>query len=366
MLNIQRRHLTYFDWITFFLIVLLSSIGLLFVYSATYTSAAPFSLFFKKQALGILSGIIIYFLFAVLDYRATCRWGYFIYFFILALLAFTLLKGSIAMGGKRWITLLFIKFQPSELAKLFFPSFVTYFLYTQNHTPEYRPKDWAILIGLLLISALLIMKQPDLGTAIIIVLSGFTLLWLAGLSRKFFILFFSCLLLTMPLTWHFLKDYQKKRIAVFLGQGESTKERYHIEQSKIAIGSGGILGKGFLQGTQNKLLFLPESRTDFIFSVICEEWGFLGALFVLFLYIVLFIRLLGIAMTITNFFAQLLAVGLVIHIIYSMIINIGMVLGLLPIVGIPLPFMSYGISNMWVNFASLVWISNIVIRQQTH
>lgn len=366
MINLERRYLTYFDWITFFLICILSAISLLFVYSATYTAAAPFSLFFKKQALGILTGVIIYAIFSFIDYRILCRWGYFIYFIILGLLAFTLVKGSIGMGAKRWVTLLFVRFQPSELAKLFFPSFVTYFLYTQNHTPEYTPKDWSILISLLLISALLIMKQPDLGTAILIVLSGFTLLWLAGLSKKFFVIFFLSLILTMPLSWHFLKEYQKKRIAVFLGQGDNTKERYHIEQSKIAIGSGGILGKGFLQGTQNKLLFLPESRTDFIFSVICEEWGFLGALIVLLLYCCLFIRLLLQAMHLTTFFAQLLAVGLVIHIVYSMIINIGMVLGLLPIVGIPLPFMSYGISNMWVNFASLGWFSNITIRQQAH
>lgn len=366
MINIQRRYFTYFDWTTIALLLCISSISLLFVFSATYTATAPFSVFFKKQALGIISGIAIYFILSFIDYRIFCRWGYFVYFFIIGLLTFTLVKGTIGMGAKRWVNLLFFKFQPSELTKLFFPSFVTYFLYTQNHTPEYSAKDWSILISLLLFSSLLIMKQPDLGTAILIGLSGFTLLWLAGLSKKFFLAFGLCLMLTLPVSWHFLKEYQKKRIAVFLGQGESNKERYHIEQSKIAIGSGGFLGKGFLQGTQNKLLFLPESRTDFIFSVICEEWGLLGALSVLLLYAFLFIRLLLLTQNSTNFFAQLLAIGLVIHIMYSMIINIGMVIGLLPIVGIPLPFLSYGISNMWVNFASLGCLSNILIRQQIH
>src|SRR5262249_48895149 len=141
------------------------------------------------------------------------------------------------------------------------------------------------------------------------------------------------------------------------------KERYQIEQSRIAIGSGGLAGKGFLNGTQNKFQFLPESRTDFIFAVICEEWGFLGALIVIFLYAALFIRLFYVISTIKNVFAQLLAIGLIIHIVLSTLINMSMVVGLMPIVGIPLPFLSYGISNLWICFASLGWFNSIAMRR---
>src|SRR5581483_5040624 len=173
------------------------------------------------------------------------------------------------------------------------------------------------------------------------------------IGKRFFIYCFCFSLLGAPILYKLLRPYQRKRIEVFLGQGDKKKERYQIEQAKIAIGSGGLWGKGFLQGTQNKFMFLPESRTDSIFAVICEEWGFVGALSLLLLYLLLFIRFLYVVATIKNFFAQLLAYGLIIHIIISTIINIGMVCGLLPIVGIPLPFMSYGISHIWITFMSV-------------
>ena len=150
---------------------------------------------------------------------------------------------------------------------------------------------------------------------------------------------------------------------VFLGQGDERKERYQIEQAKIAIGSGGITGKGYLKGTQNKLMFLPEGRTDFIFAVLCEEWGFLGALLVILLYIILFSRLILVISKITDFYAQTLSIGLLLYTIFATTINIGMVIGLLPIVGIPLPFLSYGISHLWISFASFGMIESIVIRE---
>jgi len=202
-----------------------------------------------------------------------------------------------------------------------------------------------------------------LGTAIIVFLSGVTLLWLAGIEKKFFIYSFVALLIFSPVALKSLKPYQRKRIEVFFGQGSKTKERYQIEQSKIAIGSGGISGKGICQGTQNRLNFLPESRTDFIFSVICEEWGILGALLILMLYIILFLRIGLIIFYLTNIFEKLLVTGIFLHIIYATIINLFMVTGLLPTVGIPLPFLSYGITNLWICYASIAWISNIASRR---
>ena len=282
---------------------------------------------------------------------------------MIGLLIFTLIKGTVGLGAQRWINLGLFKFQPSELIKLFFPAYFVYYLETQNFTPaDYNFNDFKNILLVLGLSCLLILKQPDLGTAIIILLSGMILFWLAGIKKSFFIWTFIIVLVTTPITWNFLKPYQKKRIEVFLGGGDKQKERYQIEQSIIAIGSGGLTGKGFLKGTQNKLEFLPESRTDFIFSVLCEETGFLGALFVLLLYCLLFFRLIFMIHQIPSFFDKLLATGLLTPIVLSTLINLSMVMSLLPAVGIPLPLMSYGISHMWATFASLGWINGIIMR----
>jgi rod shape determining protein RodA len=186
--------------------------------------------------------------------------------------------------------------------------------------------------------------------------------WLAGIGKKFFSWGLLFCMLTAPLGWAVLKPYQKKRILVFLGEGDSKKERYHIEQSKIAIGSGTTTGKGFCQGTQNKLLFLPESRTDFIFAVIGEEWGLAGTLLVIALYLLLSLRILYKILLVPMFFAQLLAIGLYLPIIFSAGINIAMVCGMLPVVGIPLPLMSYGVTSVWITMAGLGWIQGITMR----
>jgi len=363
MFLIDRRYLRYFDWLSLALIILLSCIGLLFVFSATYKPAQPFSLFFKKQTFGIVSGFFIYFIFCFIDYRTLYRWGYFFYYILLGILVVTLIKGSTAMGGQRWINLFFFKFQPSELAKLLLPAYITYYCCSQKNFPHLTFNHFIPVLFTLFFSFILILKQPDLGTALILLISGLILIWLAGISHRFFIitaLIFCC---TAPLSWKILKPYQKQRIMVFLGQGEQHKERYQIEQSKIAIGSGGVSGKGFLLGTQNKLMFLPESRTDFIFSVIAEELGFFGTMMLLFLFSLLFFRIFYIIISIKNPSAQLLATGLTIHIILSTLINIAMVIGLLPIVGIPLPLISYGISHLWITFASLGWFNGIAMRR---
>lgn len=357
-----RRIFRATDWTTFITTLTLSAIGLLFVFSATFRTQEPFSRFFYKQAAGIGAGIAIFFIISLIDFRTLTNWSLALYAATMALLCFTLVKGSIGMGAQRWIDLGFIKFQPSELAKLFFPAFVVQYLKTEDVVVP-RLHIFFPILGILASSAILILKQPDLGTALIIVFVGTILLWLAGIGKKFFMWSIFCALVGAPVAWHHLKPYQKQRIAVFLGEGNKRKERYHIEQSAIAIGSGGLTGKGFLQGTQNKLQFLPESRTDFIFAVLCEEWGFWGALLVLFLYFILFARIVFVVARMNSFYAQLLAIGIVLHIILSALINIGMVIGLLPVVGIPLPFMSYGISHLLISFASLGWYNSIACRR---
>ncbi len=362
MISIDRRYLMYFDWISFILTIAIASIGLAFVYSATSTNAIPYSIYFKKQLFGLASGFVLYFIFCFTDYRTLCRIGYFIYFLVLFALVFTLIKGKIGMGAQRWIDLKFVKFQPSEVAKLFFPAFITYYLYSENDVPLYTMDSFLPILGMLGFSSILVLKQPDLGTAIILFASGLIMLWLAGIGKRFFYWGILFSMLVTPLGWHVLKPYQKQRIMVFLGEGNALKERYQIEQSKIAIGSGKLEGKGFGNGTQNKLLFLPESRTDFIFSVLCEEWGFIGATGLIILYLLLFFRIMYRLDYVKTFFGQLLGIGLLIPIALSAAINTGMVCGLLPIVGIPLPLMSYGVTALWITLASLGWIQGIVMR----
>lgn len=351
-----------FDWTSFYLILTISIMGLLFIFSATYKPDAPFSIYFKKQLFGIISGALFYIFFSFIDHRQLMRFGYFFYFIIIGVLIFTMVKGSVAMGGRRWINLGFIKWQPSEMAKLLFPAFAAYFLHTQKNDFNFKFKDFIPTIIILLLSSVLILKQPDLGTALIVLFSGMIILWIAGLNKKFFIALAAITIFLAPISWKMLKDYQKKRILVFLGQGESRKERYQIEQSEIAIGSGGLFGKGYLKGTQNKLSFLPESRTDFIFSVLCEEAGFFGALLLIILYILLFLRLFLTIIQIESPVIQIFGLGIILHIFLSVLINMFMVTGLAPVVGIPLPLFSYGLTNLWIIFISFGWINSIKMQ----
>ena len=363
MKSSHRAQTRSFDYITFFLMMLLSACGLLFVLSATHTSDQSFSSFFIKQCVGICGGIIIYFLCLLPDYRTIMQWGYVAYFCTIALLLFTLIKGSVGMGGQRWINLIFFKFQPSEVAKFLFPAYMVNYLYMRKKTVIHSFGLFVPILIMLGLSFILILKQPDLGTALIILFSGLILCWFAGLNKKFFLYGILASLIMAPAIWSFvLRDYQKKRITVFLGQGNHKKEGYQIEQARIAIGSGGLWGKGLFNGTQNRLRFLPESRTDFIFAVLCEELGLLGALAILLCYIFLFFRAFLLITTLKDFYAQLFASGLLLPMLLATIINIGMVLGILPIVGIPLPLMSYGLSNLWITFACLGVLQNIMIR----
>lgn len=365
---IDRRYFRYFDWISFVLTLILLAGGLLFVFSATYKPEVPFSSLFKKQLFGAGCGLIIYIYFCCVDVRRVTRWGFFIYLFVLALLGYTMIGGLIGMGAKRWVSLYFIRFQPSELAKFFFPLFVAYY-FSELEIPRLPTpdsvslKEFLLPLVILCVSFLLILKQPDLGTALIILFSGFLLFWFIGINKKFFLAVALAGMLGAPFFWSVLKPYQQKRILVLLGYGDARKERYQVEQSKIAIGSGGVYGKGLLQGTQNKLEFLPEDHTDFIFSVACEEIGFIGAFLIVFLFALLIIRILYVLASIPSLFEQIVGVGLLGHILFSVLVNLGMVMGVLPTVGIPLPLFSYGLSNLWITLASLGCLNNIAIRR---
>ncbi len=349
------------DWLNFVVIIVLACVGLAAVFSATYQLEAPVSPLFKKQVGGVVAGLCVYSFFFFLNRRALVWWGSLLYVLTIGLLAFTLIRGSVGMGAQRWINVGIFKFQPSELAKLFFPAIFTRLLGLEV-SPRLRLRRLMLLLFFLGSSVILILKQPDLGTALIIFFSGIVLLWMAGLGRTFFVVGFCIALLGMPVGWRMLKPYQKQRVIVFLGGGSKQKERYQVEQSRIAVGSGGFWGKGYLQGSQSRLNFLPENHTDFIFAVICEEWGFFGAFFVVFLFFLLFTSALNRIVALASVSYQLLAIGLILPTFFSAFINMAMVLGVLPIVGIPLPFITYGLTHLLIDFASMGWYNNIISR----
>lgn len=264
------------------------------------------------------------------------------------------------MGGKRWINLYIIKFQPSELAKITLPLALVHYLYYLVEN-KITLKNWLTLFGIIFFTGFLILKQPDLGTALVVMISSLLLLFVTGLPKRilyggFFFLLFSC-----PIIWKKLHDYQKKRILVFLGYGSIYKERYQLEQSKIAIGAGGLIGKGFLKGTQKNFQFLPENRTDFIFSVLAEEFGFLGVIIIFLIYFLLFILFYFQSLKITDFYGYILYIALLSPFILGVIFNMGMVVGLFPVVGIPLPGMSYGLTHI-ISTSILFGLAASIIR----
>jgi len=288
--------------------------------------------------------------------------GYLFYVLVLALLIWASIFGITASGSQRWINLYFINLQPSELMKIaIIVCFAKYYHRIQFSNVN-RIKNIIIPILILLIPIVLVVDQPDLGTAILIALSGIIVLWLAGVNIKYF--FYSSLIfiISAPFVISFLKPYQKLRILTFfdpdkdpLGAG------YQIIQSKIAVGSGGLTGKGFLKGTQGYLEFLPEKHTDFIFTLFSEEFGFLGSIILLIIYAVLIFRILRIGTLSRSFFGKFFCYGFGSAIFVYITVNMAMVLGLLPIVGSPLPIMSYGGSSMLATMIGLAIVMSTKI-----
>lgn len=257
------------------------------------------------------------------------------------LLAIVLVAGQVDMGARRWLNLEIFRFQPSELMKIAMPMMLAWYFADKPLPPTYRVL--AIAAILMLIPVLLIAKQPDLGTAILILLSGCCVILLAGISWRMIAGLFAMALAAMPVLWHFMHAYQKQRVLTFLNpQRDPLGAGYHIIQSKIAIGSGGIFGEGWLHGTQSHLQFLPEHATDFIFAVFSEEFGLVGTVALLGLYLFMVGRCLMIAKQAQDTFTRLLAGSLGLTFFFSIFINIGMVTGILPVVGLPLPLISYG------------------------
>ncbi|GAB6142201.1 rod shape-determining protein RodA [Methylosoma difficile] len=269
------------------------------------------------------------------------RYSTILFGFGLVLLVAVLVMGEIGKGAQRWLDLVVFRFQPSEMLKLTTPMMVAWYL-SEHHLPP-RPKQLLIASVIILAPTLLIAKQPDLGTAILVASSGAGVLFFAGLSWVFIAAICAGIGALTPIIWHFMHGYQRDRVLTFLNpEADPLGRGYHIIQSKIAIGSGGIYGKGWLGSTQSELDFLPESSTDFIFAVFAEEFGLFGCVGLLILYLLIIARCLHIASEAQDTYCRLLGSSLAFTFFVYVFVNIGMVIGVLPVVGVPLPLISYG------------------------
>lgn len=268
-------------------------------------------------------------------------WTPWIYSVGLLLLIAVMLMGKVGKGAQRWLDLGLFRFQPSEIMKLAVPMMAAW--YFDKKTLLITPSSLLVSLFIIFIPTLLIAKQPDLGTALMVAASGLCVIFLAGIRLKIVFSLFSLISLAAPFLWHFMHDYQKQRIFTLLHpENDPLGAGYHIIQSKIAIGSGGLLGKGWLEGSQSHLNFLPEHATDFIFAVGSEEFGFIGSALLIILISLISLRALYIAKNAQTHFTQLLSASLAMIFFLSAFVNIGMVMGILPVVGIPLPLVSYG------------------------
>ena len=333
--------------VDYFLIIIVAIIGSMSVFSIYSTESGNFSFYTKNHLTRFL---VFFFMFLVLSFVRVSFWyrqAYIFYILGILLLLLVIFFGISASGSKRWINFFIMNLQPSELMKIaIIVCFARY--YHRIQSSDIQSYKYLLQpIILLLIPCYLVITQPDLGTAILIAGSGLAIIWLAGLNLKYFIYSGLILLVSLPFVISILKPYQKSRILTFFNPDrDPLGAGYQIIQSKIAIGSGGLLGKGFLQGTQSYLEFLPEKHTDFIFTLFSEEFGFVGSMVLILLYALLIYRIIRIGFSSRSFFAKLYCYGFASALFLYIFVNIAMVVGLLPIVGAPLPIMSYGGSSM--------------------
>ena len=345
-------------------IAIIFCIGLLFLYSSSSSLSPGISkTLLMRQLVWFFFGICLIILILTIDYQKVIDLSFFLYALNLILLVLVLFLGSRKLGAQRWLTFGGFGFQPSEFIKITFILALASYLGRRKDSIEFTGSIFAPII-LMLPAFILIAAQPDLGTALILVPILISMLFIAGINIKSMILILSAGFLSMPLLWHFLKDYQKKRLLVFMNPNlEPLGAGYTIIQSKIAVGSGRLFGNGWLSGTQSQLNFLPERHTDFIFSVAGEEWGFIGSVILILVYFIVIYRGIKIIEQTRDFYGKTIAAGIVGLFSFQIIVNIGMTIGLLPVVGLTLPFISYGGSSLISSMIAIGILLNIGMRR---
>ncbi len=360
----DRRLLKNFDYQLFLIMLVLCAYGLFIISSAT--QGLPIedpSTYVRKQAVWMVLGFVALLLVVSIDYINYYRWSPYLYLANLFFLILVIFIGKEAGGASRWIDLIIFDFQPSEFAKIIvIISLARLLVNYKDRLEEFS--------GVLLISCyvappiLLIFLQPDLGTALVFIIIFFGMLYMAGVPAKYLGLIAGSGIIAFPFLWSQLQDYQKMRLIVFINpELDPLGFGYQLTQSVIAIGSGGLSGKGIYEGTQARLQFLPAQHTDFIFSVLGEEMGFLGALALLFLYFLLIYRILKIGSFSKDSFGALICTGVATLITFQVLVNIGMALSIMPVTGLPLPFMSYGGNSIIMNIVCIALVLNVGMRR---
>ena len=325
------------------LIITLFFVGLAALYSI---SNGDFNSWPLKHSQRFILGLIIFFLVIFFDLRLIFGYAYVIFFLSIISLVIIPFFGIESNGATRWINIAGISLQPSEFVKYTLILALAKYFHSINNDSSFI-KTLIIPLIITIVPVLLVITQPDLGTALIILLGGISLFWISGLNYKYFIVGVFSILCSLPVLWQYLKDYQKDRVLTFFNpERDPLGNGYHIMQSKIALGSGGIFGKGYMEGTQSHLNFLPEMQTDFIFTMLGEEFGFFGTLILLLIYAALIMIAIRLALKSRSLFSKYLSLGVCNVFFIYVFVNIGMVTGLLPVVGVPLPFISYGGSSM--------------------
>ena len=343
------------------LITLTCSYGLLVLYSAAGASIHPWV---YKQLINIIVCMPLVALIAFLDIRTIYKSAWILYIIILLMLIGVEILGYTAKGGTRWIDLGIMRIQPSEPTKLVIVIMLARYFHGISEQNANKIQHLILPIIATLLPAAMIIKQPDLGTGMIILIIASFIFFAAGVGIKKFLIVFAGLCAFMPILWAFLREYQKKRILVFLNpELDPLGSGYNIVQSKISIGSGGLFGKGIGSGTQSQLHFLPEHQTDFIFASLSEDFGFLGGIILLTLYSLIIYVSIGIAINSKSVFGKLLAIGVISMFFSHIFINIGMVMGLVPVVGVPLPLISYGGTMMGSMLGGFALVMNVHINQ---
>ena len=349
------------DWGVIILVLAITAIGLLCLYSSTSVTGI---VIFYKQLLWVFIGLLSMFLTFALDYRALTMLAWPFYVVVIVLLLVVLVGGREISGSRRWLSLGPLGIQPSELAKIMVIIWVGYWGSQKKHVHRHGLRELLFPLAVLSLPILLILAEPDLGTSGIVGLIAVTMLFLLGIKRSTLISAIILVMAALPFGWFSLKGYQRLRILSFIDPSrDPLGSGYHAMQSKIAVGSGGLVGKGFMNGTQTQLKFLPEHHTDFIFSVIAEEWGFMGSALLVFLYLMLITKIISIGLRSKDRFGALLCFGIAMYFTLHVFINISMVIGMFPVVGVPLPFFSYGGSFMLMNMACIGVVLSVAWRR---
>ena len=366
-LQVEKKSLFHkIDWRLVIIILLLNIVGVLNLYSATHAvHATGLSRNFLFQTTCLLGGWIVFIIVTLINYKHLIRFSYLFYIGILIALILVPFIGRSTYGAKRWLDLGLFSFQPSETMKVALILILSHLLIHHRYIQVLKLKDLILPFLVTIVPFVLTLRQPDLGTAMIFLAIALSMILFIGIQKQLFILCVLMGIIAMPLAWNFaLKDYQKDRVLTFLYPSKDPQgSGYNSNQSKISIGSGQILGKGFRQGTQSQLRFLPERHTDFIFSVLSEEHGFLGSTATIGLFFLLLLIGINIASKAADKTGALLAIGSITVLFWHISVNIGMVTGLLPIVGIPLPLLSYGGSNLLLTMFTLGLISSVAMNR---